>query len=162
MHSLDFISQSPQVFIFHKTANKTNLGGILFLIYLIACFLIFLYYVLNYVNNNKYEIQYGLIQNNTLFEDMYDDNLNPETKVFISLYDDRIVHLSNNFIIVRFDDKNGKYISSKKIMSFTERICNIDVSIYYKCNLNETAFNCSLRNEDKRNYYYIFLMYKTF
>ena len=109
----------------------------------------------------EYEIQYGLIQNNTL-EDMYDDNLNPETKVFISLYDDRIVHLSNNFIIVRFDDKNGKYISSKKIMSFTERICNIDVSIYYKCNLNETAFNCSLRNEDKRNYYYIFLLYKTF
>ena len=40
MNALDFISDSPRTYIFQKRANKTNLGGILTLFYLIILLLI--------------------------------------------------------------------------------------------------------------------------
>ena len=44
MHPLDIISGSPNLYIFGKESNKTNFGGVLFLIYLIVinCFYMYL------------------------------------------------------------------------------------------------------------------------
>ena len=33
MHCLDFFSDSPKAYIFQKGANKTKIGGFLFIIY---------------------------------------------------------------------------------------------------------------------------------
>ena len=57
MNPLDFISDSPNLYIFHKEKNKTNFGGILFLIYLVIIIIIFVYYIIDYVKNDKYVIQ---------------------------------------------------------------------------------------------------------
>ena len=35
LHRLDFFSNSPKNFIFQNASNKTNLGGVLTLIYII-------------------------------------------------------------------------------------------------------------------------------
>ena len=32
MHCLDYLSDKPKFFIFKKATNKTNLGGVLFLV----------------------------------------------------------------------------------------------------------------------------------
>lgn len=48
MNFLDFLSESPKLFIFQKEVNKTNFGGFLMLIYLIAMALITVYYIIDY------------------------------------------------------------------------------------------------------------------
>ena len=78
MHSLDFLSQSPHLFIFRRSSNKTNLGGVLFFIQIILCLTIFLYYLLDYIKNNKYEIEYTFYYNDTNYDD-YDDMLKNDT-----------------------------------------------------------------------------------
>ena len=45
MQKLDFLSGAPKTFIFEKSSNKTNLGGVFTLIYLIIVLLIFLVYI---------------------------------------------------------------------------------------------------------------------
>ena len=53
MNALDFISESPRNYIFHKSSNKTNLGGILTLIYLIIFIIIIFVYFVNYLKKKK-------------------------------------------------------------------------------------------------------------
>ena len=57
MNALDFLSGFPNLYIFQKESNKTNFGGFLFFIYLIAIILIIVYYIIDYEKNNKYIIQ---------------------------------------------------------------------------------------------------------
>ena len=57
MKAIDFLNSSPHYFIFQKESNKTNFGGILFLIFLILMFFISLLYILDYALNEKYEIE---------------------------------------------------------------------------------------------------------
>ena len=65
MRNLDFLSESPKMFIFNKEANKTNFGGILFLIYIIIMILISLAYILDYAFNDKYTIENMITYNYT-------------------------------------------------------------------------------------------------
>lgn len=58
MHGLDFISDSPRTYIFHKGSNKTNLGGILGLVYIIIFILISVAYILEFTLNEQYEFSY--------------------------------------------------------------------------------------------------------
>ena len=81
MNCLDFLSESPKLFIFQKEANKTNLGGVLFLLYIIIMILISLFYIVKYINNDKYIFE-GLSINNATDINSYaainnDIELNP-------------------------------------------------------------------------------------
>ena len=58
MNTLDFLAHSPNVFIYKQESNKTNFGGILFLISIIVMIFIFLIYTIKYIKNDKYDIQY--------------------------------------------------------------------------------------------------------
>ena len=60
MNSLDFLSSSPRNFIFQNPSNKTNLGGVLSLIYLIIILLISAFYITSYILNDKYIVEYFL------------------------------------------------------------------------------------------------------
>ena len=59
MHSLDFLSESSKYFIFQKGANKTNLGGVLFLIYILIImrFLLYTYMIIFHLKNIKLNLQ---------------------------------------------------------------------------------------------------------
>ena len=59
MQKLDFLSGAPKTFIFEKSSNKTNLGGVFTLIYLIIVLIISLAYIVDYEANPKYEAQFS-------------------------------------------------------------------------------------------------------
>ena len=89
MRNLDFLSESPKMFIFNKEANKTNFGGILFLIYIIIMILISLAYILDYAFNDKYSIEnmitYNYTHDSNENKKMNDDEeLNPYLNLTIS------------------------------------------------------------------------------
>ena len=58
MHKFDFLSGAPKTLIFEKESNKTNLGGVLTLLYLIIVILIIAYYSFDYSANDKYSVSY--------------------------------------------------------------------------------------------------------
>lgn len=62
MHFLGFISDSPKLFIFQKESNKTNLGGIFFLIYLILVILIVAFYIHDYLEKEEFSFSYAFIE----------------------------------------------------------------------------------------------------
>ena len=55
MRKLDFVSVAPQFTIFKKGANKTNFGGVIFLIYIIILLILALIYLFDYFEKDRYE-----------------------------------------------------------------------------------------------------------
>ena len=66
MHYLDFFSDSPRTYIFQKGANKTKIGGFLFIIYAIIMTLISIAYILDYAYNDKYTVEYSRYLNSSM------------------------------------------------------------------------------------------------
>ena len=66
MHYLDFFSDSPKAYIFQKGANKTKFGGFLFIIYIIIMTLISIVYILDYVYNDKYTVEFSRYLNSSM------------------------------------------------------------------------------------------------
>ena len=58
MKKLDFISGAPKTFIFQQDSNKTNLGGLLTILFIIAMLIIIYSYIYEYFANDKYNISY--------------------------------------------------------------------------------------------------------
>ena len=82
LHAIDFLSDQPRNFIFQKTSNKTNLGGILSLIYLIIFLIITVSYFVFYALKDNYSIEY--LQNERALTEKefekyyYDPKYNPK------------------------------------------------------------------------------------
>ena len=53
MRKIDFLSEYPRFFIFEQEVNKTNFGGILFLLYAIIMLIISISYILLFALNDK-------------------------------------------------------------------------------------------------------------
>ena len=53
MRKLDFISRSPQRPIFRESSNKNNLGGVLFLIFIIILILLAIAYISDFAMNES-------------------------------------------------------------------------------------------------------------
>lgn len=144
MHSLDFLSQSPKNFIFQKETNKTNFGGVLFLLYIIIMFFISLAYLLDYFMNDHYIIEYSQVLN-TLSENKQNFTDNPETnptRYFgITLTDFYGKKLSNKFLLINLDD--GQTIYNNSVI-FKKKISDIYLGIIYNCKDS----NCKRSKED--------------
>jgi hypothetical protein len=67
MKKLDFISGAPKTFIFQQDSNKTNLGGILTILFIIAMLIIIYSYIYEYFANDKYKVSY--YYNEVYYED---------------------------------------------------------------------------------------------
>ena len=87
MYFLDFFNSPPQYSIFKKEKNKTQFGGVLFMIYIIIMLIISLIYILDYAINDKYEIESfvidSLFNTKSYYDKTYmnfDQNINPETE----------------------------------------------------------------------------------
>ena len=59
LKKLDFLNESPQIYIFNEKSNKTLFGGVIFIIFIIIMILISLLYFYDYIKNEKYEIEYS-------------------------------------------------------------------------------------------------------
>ena len=149
MNFLDFLCDSPKLFIFDKEANKTNFGGVLFLIYIIIMVLISIMYIISYSKNDKYNFEGFTFQNHTKGEltqkdlKQYDedDELNP----YLTL---TITFLSDEFSIYDFKDKkylDEKYIEREidgntSVYKIRHKVNDFDFDIYYQCGVDP---NCS-------------------
>jgi len=118
LNCLDFLNNSPNFFIFQNETNKTNFGGVLFLIYIIVMVFISLAYILDYSLNVKYEIQASTI---TYRDKSFDITPNPEVDMLIgiTLYEDINI---TNLLYVKIEDQfySGVY---NKINEECENFC---------------------------------------
>ena len=57
--NFDYLNSPPQLYFLNKRTNKTIIGGSLFLLYIIVISIIFIYYIVNYYLNDKYDISYS-------------------------------------------------------------------------------------------------------
>jgi hypothetical protein len=78
MRNIDFLSEYPRIYIFEKEVNKTNFGGILFLLYIITMLIISASYILLFYLNDTYKIEYASINNQTLSQDSDELDKNPD------------------------------------------------------------------------------------
>ena len=58
LSKLDLISEAPDNFIFQNKSNKSILGGFLTLIFFIITLIIFAFYLINYITEQTYSIEY--------------------------------------------------------------------------------------------------------
>jgi len=106
MRNLDFLSEYPRTYIFEKDVNKTNFGGVLFLIYAIIMLIISFSYILDFALNEKFEIEYLSINNQTISTDLEaldkDPDLNP-TLEFKFLIPNESMYRDFRIILIKDD-----------------------------------------------------------
>ena len=171
MRKLDFISGSPSLSIFKEGSNKTNAGGIIFVLFIIIFLVISSFYIYEYITKNAYEFDYMLVKglgwqyikepNKANFvsdterkfhfllskEDEDYDNI-PLSNNFIILEDphEALAHLEKDpldqFKIIDLDNDNHIYRQNTTISS---KIRDFDLAVLYKCQRN----HCEIREEDK-------------
>ena len=158
MNKLDFLSGGPKTIIFERDSNKTNLGGVLTLIYLIVVILISIAYIYEYSVNNTYSVSYSYdyqVSDDEEFLNKRYSNENYNQKLNYSLEleepDD-----SSNFGIF-YSDHNHTF----PIYFNTNYISNLyDISffVYYNCGrILDEEEECKIRDEDKPSFNTIYI-----
>ena len=137
MNPLDFLSDSPNLFILHKETNKTNFGDFLFLIYLVIIIIIFVYYIIDYVKNDKHVIQSLSHFNIYTQEKKEERNKNELFNPYINFKLNLVIELNKTKYIVNldefvlYDNKEQKFIN--KNTYFRKRISEFDIIVFYDC-----------------------------
>ena len=106
LHFLDFIGSSPNNYIFKKSSNKTNFGGVLFLIYILGILGFSIYCIIKFCLLDNYSIEHY----NYMYDynhDSYQSNQKIEFGYDIysrGLYsDDGKKNLSNKFSLMNIN-----------------------------------------------------------
>ena len=145
MEYLDFLSSPPSFSIFQNKTNKIKFGGILFLIYLIIMLFICLIYILDFILNEKYDIQ--CLTSYRFNNDDTEKDLNKipdvlvDFKILVSL-------LLPNKLIIKTDE--GEYISMVNELHYTKNISKIigtEYEIIYQCE-NSNCTDLYISKED--------------
>ena len=158
MNALDFISEQPKVHIFGKLSNKTNLGGILTLLYIIALILISVAYMYDFFHVPNYEYSYFYKNINREYREGLKEkyNLNPITNFSIEVRDSNSNVIDDRFIFT--------YFVGRDLVDFNKTISvNIDelkAVIFYKCSYDNPDNICLdyISSTFELNIYYESLM----
>ena len=150
MRRLDFISGSPQLSIFKEDANKTNLGGTIYFIYIIILLLLVIIYFYDYFNNNIYRVNYNYVKesysNQKINEGIYKDipELNADLEVMFDLKIDNNRSLNPNYFYF-WDLYSFKQLYVNK--TYTINTGNFKIGVFYVC--QDKDDDCIFREEDK-------------
>lgn len=161
MRKFDFMSQSPNNFIFQKESNRTVLGGVLSIIYLLFALTIFMLYFAKYLLNEPYEIisyiseERPIHGNEKLKIINESEKYNPTLDLMFSLTDDRGYNLSDRFII--YDSYRNIFIERDKIIK--RKASDIHLNILFRC-VNET--DCQIEKENMKMFYLLCIRYSDF
>ena len=150
MHFLDFLSESPKIFIFEKPTTKTNFGGVLFLIYIITMALISFAYIYSYHINEKYDYEgmtfYNYIKTDMKGEDDVEINkLNTDEKLNPSV-DFKLGIDNKKYQFAIYDSKKKEYLKDKENFGekyfyyFSRRVTDFNIQVRYICDDDK---NCS-------------------
>ena len=151
MNCLDFLSESPKMFIFKEERYKSNFGGVLFFIYIMVMTLISSVYIVNYAINDKYIISALTYYNQTRDEDINsltnDEKLNPYVNFNIT-----IRNIGENDIII-YDVEENQYVEpykktkgiQKDVIAYfnlgRKRVTGLMFDIIVKCGKDEECKN---------------------
>jgi len=134
MKKLDFISGAPKTFIFQQDSNKTNLGGILTILFILAMLIIMYSYIYEYFANDKYNVSY--YYNEVYYEDEKLDEIYSNEDLFPKL--DYLFILAsltqeqegilNDLIVL---DSNREEIPLIQVRN--TRVSDLDFNLFYKC-----------------------------
>ena len=169
MRNLDFLSNSPNIYIFKERTNKTTFGGVLFLIYIIIMMIISLIYIIDYFVNDKYIIEntehLNLSYNELMNPFSYLDNIqqndsetNPLINISFNLFklnESKKINLSDRFIV----QDAFTYEKLQRNKFYQRKVSDIGVIVLYQCEDE----NCTLNDEDYSKFdYYFEIIYNGF
>ena len=156
MNCLDFFSDSPRNYIFQRSSNKTNFGGVCFIIYCVAILIIIIYYLIKYGNDSKYRIEY------TSYKYDFSHKISNESKkefefeyVLYSMTADgnNIKQLPNNFNLIKL----GPNITLPRNETLYGNLEEVDYLLVYECKDDD----CKIEEEIPLNRFYIEFLFKT-
>ena len=164
MHKLDFLSSSPHSFIFHQNSNKTNFGGVLSLIYLIVVLIIAAFYLVFYLIEDNYTVEY-LYHENILTQEENEKmknnpKYNPTFKFDIGLFDGSYTNgklAEDRFIIKDGTISNFTNATVDNMGSYHKKITEVDWYIFYDC-LNETNETCKIDESKTKSDFVTFVI----
>ena len=143
MRKLDFLSNSPQTFIFHKSSNKTRFGGFLTIIYVLFILIMAIVYFYDYYKNDKYIISYNQYRtpNNFMdYEKDEDPRYNPTLKFSFDVTNKQRKNLSDNLILL--DLFTNERVERNKLIE--KKVSETKIFVLYNC----TDMICNIRDED--------------
>ena len=140
MRKIDFLSISPQTFIFQKSSNKTTFGGFLTLIYILIILIMAIVYYIIYDINDKYIISYSLYKKEIDYSNLNDPRYNPTLKFSFDLLDYSRKPLSDNFVLLNYN--TFQLIKRDEIIE--QDVYNTRIIVLYNC----ADMKCDIRKED--------------
>ena len=157
MKKLDFISGAPKTFIFQQDSNKTNLGGILTILFIIAMLIIIYSYIYEYFANDKYNVSYycnGVHYKDEDLNEIYsNDNLYPELEYGLALeYSGEEKEKVKDIIFLDSNSEEIPLMEERKT-----KVSELFFRVFYKCK-NETYCRTEDGNDDL-NLYVLILAY---
>ena len=157
MHFLDFISESPNLFIFQKRANQTNLGGIFFLIYISIVILIFIFYIHDFCQKEKYTFSYSLIEDFVFLDEMEkrynSEEYNPTLNISFDLTDSRYNSLDERFFIIE-DHPDGSISLVERNQFYQKNLYPLRLIIGFNCGVSDCK-DFNITNLAPTNFFYL-------
>jgi len=148
MRNIDFLSEYPRIYIFEKEVNKTNLGGILFLLFAITMLIISASYILLFYLNDTYKIEYASINNQTLSDDSDELDNNPDlnpTLEFQMMVDSQTMYKNFRVALPNGDKtqiKEFKQSTGDKIgLTINSSVSEFTAYLVYFCGNDSTCIN---------------------
>ena len=135
LSKLDLLSKAPDNFIFNNKSNKSIFGGFLTLIFFIITLVIFAFYLINFITEQTYSVEY------VFYEDVTIDTLemekraeneryNPYFDFNFDLVDENMNEsLSDEYILL--NETDSEIIPRKTLLH--KRVSDISFYIIYLC-----------------------------
>ena len=145
LNVFDFLSSSPQTFIFNRRSNQTNFGGVLSIIYLLIFISITGLYLISYFNEDNYSIQYLFQEKSLTTEEEINryksDRYDPPFNICASLYIDAEKELADRFEIRRYNNILFSQVNTS--ICHNIKIPDLNWMIVYDC-LTDNTSECKI------------------
>ena len=154
MQKIDFLSLPPsnKLSIFNQRKNKTQLGGSIFIIEIIAIILITFIYLFDHFKTSSYTIESNEIIQTSKLLDETDERFDQAKKFTFNIVTDYNNEVSDNFIVSKFPSIIGGYPSNDlRKTGITESPSKLKLGIYYKC-FNTTLCKYFPRDKEDKDY----------
>ena len=131
LNVLDFLSSSPNNYIFQRKSNKTNFGGVCQLLSTIAILGFAIFYLIKYIQKDPYSIEYS----SYMFDNRHNITDKDKTIEFAyeivsrGLYSNDEKPVSKNFSLMKF----GPNETINRNESLYDNIGNFDYFLVYEC-----------------------------
>ena len=145
LNKLDLLSIAPKNFIFKSKSNKSILGGFLTLIFIMITFIIFAYYLINFITEQNYSVEYVFYDEFVSLDEtekrLEEERYNPYFDFNFDLFDyETGVNLPEEYIL--FNDTDGEIIPRQTLLH--KKISDINMYVSYLC--NDEDENCTIPN----------------